>query len=214
MLVDILDLPADRGQEVPKHSRQESDSVNEATKHIRQETVQIELKPSQKWIVLGLFVINSLLNAWGAQTISASPNQSMQLFPGLTESGINTILLYSAVLPFLGMMPCAALLVSKEGVHRCIQVGSILVAVGLCLRSFPAFLSTETRIEHSTTCLSLLHVGQFLNAAAFPFFYGLAQLTVEEMVPSVNAYYHNRRVICGCRDRFCLFLSDGQFWQL
>jgi len=170
MLVDILDLPADRGQEVPKHSRQESDSVNEATKHIRQETVQIELKPSQKWIVLGLFVINSLLNAWGAQTISASPNQSMQLFPGLTESGINTILLYSAVLPFLGMMPCAALLVSKEGVHRCIQVGSILVAVGLCLRSFPAFLSTETRIEHSTTCLSLLHVGQFLNAAAFPFF--------------------------------------------
>lgn len=121
-------------------------------------------------MLLILFMFISFINAWGSQTFSAAPVEAMKFFPGLTDKGIDTLLLYAGVIPLALLMPTSALLVSREGLHRCIQIGAVLVACGLGVRALPAFFSESFRASNTGLCLFFLHLGTILNAAAFPLF--------------------------------------------
>ena len=180
--------------------------------------------------LLFLFVLISFLNALGAQTFSAAPAEAMEYFPGLDEHGIDILLLYAAIMPFIFLLPTAALLLTEAGVHRCIQGGAILVInssnrsiylythilstlyylsichicvrvfsstypsisclfisitsishyhdhhlydkvfLGLGIRSIPAMCSEQFRHQNQGFSLILLHLGQLINAGAFPLF--------------------------------------------
>lgn len=104
-------------------------------------------------------------------TFSSLPVEGQIYFaPGLTPTHINVLLMWASILPLVGMVPTIWLLTKEAGVVICMKLGASFTLLGCIVRYIPCLWSPQTRHEHSELAVMMLHVGQILNACAYPLF--------------------------------------------
>lgn len=123
-----------------------------------------------RWWVFLLFCALSASNAIVAMTFSSLPSESQRYYSALTPAHINLLLMWSAVLPLVGMIPTIWLLTKADGVVLCMKLGASFTLLGCIVRYIPSLWSEETRHLYSGFAVVLLHCGQILNGCAYPLF--------------------------------------------
>lgn len=78
--------------------------------------------------------------------------------------------MWAAILPLVGMLPTIWLLTQAGGVVLCMKLGAFFTLCGCIVRYIPTMWCDETRHAYVGSTLCLLHVGQILNACAYPLF--------------------------------------------